>query len=60
MCAYDGDDNMQTETPQTLVIVMSRENIERWFGILEYLLFKVTLFTLASIEVYHLIMRHGI
>jgi len=51
---------MQTETRQTLVIVMSRENIERWFGILEYLLFKVTLFTLAFIEVYHLIMRHRI
>jgi hypothetical protein len=51
---------MQSETTQAPVIVMSREDIERWFEILEYLLFKATFFTLAAIGAYHLITRHGL
>jgi hypothetical protein len=38
-------------------IMISQEDIEKYFRILEYLLFKLTFFTLAAIGAYHLIVR---
>jgi hypothetical protein len=38
-------------------ITISPEDIERWFRVLEYLLFKITFFTLAAMGAYHLIVR---
>lgn len=43
------------ETKGGMPLVISRESIERWFSVLEYLLFKITFFTLAAIGAYHLI-----
>jgi hypothetical protein len=49
---------MDTNNPQS-GIVLSREDVERWFGILEYLLIKATFLALAAIGAYHLITQHG-
>jgi hypothetical protein len=38
-------------------IMISQEDIEKYFRILEYLLFKLTFFTLAAIGAYHLIVH---
>jgi hypothetical protein len=38
-------------------IMISQEGIEKYFRILEYLLFKLTFFTLAVIGAYHLIVH---
>jgi hypothetical protein len=38
-------------------IAVSQEDIEKCFRILEYLLFKLTFFTLAAIGAYHLIVH---
>ena len=38
-------------------IMISQEDIEKYFRILEYLLFKLTVFTLAVIGAYHLIVH---
>jgi hypothetical protein len=43
-------------TPETRIAI-SAEDIERWFRVLEYLLFKITFFTLAAIGAYHLIVH---
>lgn len=38
-------------------IMISQEDIEKYFRYLEYLLFKLTFFTLAAIGAYHLIVH---
>jgi len=47
---------MTPEDPKIAIsIAISQENIEKYFRVLEYLLFKLTFFTLAAIGAYHLI-----
>lgn len=54
----DGGDNMTPDDPKIGInIALSQENIEKYFKVLEYLLFKLTFFTLAAIGAYHLITR---
>ena len=46
--------NHQDENEKT-GIVLCQQDIEKWFGVLEYLLLKTTLLILAIIGVYHLL-----
>jgi hypothetical protein len=49
---------MQVDEPNPKSrISISQEDIEKCFRILEYLLFKLTFFTLAAIGAYHLIVH---
>jgi hypothetical protein len=49
---------MTVHDPKTRIsLAISEEDIEKCFRVLEYLLFKLTFFSLAAIGAYHLVVR---
>lgn len=53
----DGDGRKKIGDEDKTALVLTQDDIEKWFGILEYLLFKITFFALAAIGAYHLVFR---